>query len=300
MRTLTYSRGMLLAVMMIGAGHAAADTTQLHFCTGAEGGFYDKMSHTIGNNIVRETGAKLTVINTGGSYEVAEKLKDGTCDIGLLQGDAVVSLPLPNDIEVTDAHVEAVYWLHPKDGIDDFGKMEKTENAKKYAVAVIRGGGSQVTMAKFATMDKDYAQVRVIEFEDWMQAGKAIAQGFTTRNGEKILVAGGLYVGRMGAMTSDITEDFGSLIQVGEVNDSDFADAKDQNGNALYFKCSIEKAKANGMTLSTFAGRSVDTYCMRAQIVYTNAYTQGADKETARKVNRAVAKAVNSEVKQYR
>lgn len=288
---------LLLLSVFAGTAFAALPET-LKFCTGAEGGFYDKLSQSVGRSIVRGTDMQVEYINTGGSAEVAERLKEGECDIGIMQGDAVASLPLPVDIEVTDAHVETVFWLHPKSGVDDFGKMEDSSNIKKYAVALVRGGGSQITMKKFAMLDKDYEKVRIVEFDDWMQAGKAIAQGYTTRNGERIEIAGGLYVGRAGAITSDITEDFGTLIQVGEVNDNDFADAKDANDNPLYSKCSLNEKQTSGLKTSTTL--DADTYCMRAQIVYNNAFHNALDKADARKVSRMVAKGVNQEVKQYR
>ncbi len=287
--------------MALGIGHAMAASPapeSLRFCTGAENGFYERISSSIGNQFARTTGIKVEQVNTGGSYEVAQKLKDGDCSIGILQSDAVVSLPLPNDIDVTDAHQEAVYWLHPKDGLTTFDKMGDSDNSKKYAIALVQGGGSQVTMAKFASTDKDYAGIRIVEFDDWMTAGKAIAQGFTTKNGEKILVAGGLYVGRIGGMTSDITKLYSGQIQIGQIKDSDFLKAKDQNGAPLYTECQIEKEKANGLSLSSWG--AADTYCLRAQIVYNKAITEGLDRATTSKINRAMTESIASGVASYK
>lgn len=290
----------VLALMLAAAAPAWAEMpTTLKFCTGAEGGFYEKLGNTIGRSIVRGSEIKLEVLNTGGSVESAELLKEGECDIALLQADAVATLPLPTDVKATDAHLEAIYWLFPKDGeVVDFGEMEQPANAKRYGVAVVRGGGAQVTMNNFAKVDTDYAKVRQIEFDDWMQVGEAVAQGYTMRNGERIEIAGALYTGRMNAISSDITEDFGSLIKVGEVNDGDFASVKDVNGNPLYTSCEISSKQSSGIAVDTVG--AADTYCVRAQVVYNNDYHKTLAKEDARKVSRMVSKGINSEVKTVR
>lgn len=285
--------------LLTSPAHAKDAPTELRFCGGAEGGFYDKLANTIGRSIVRNSDIKLTVLNTGGSVDSSEMLRNGECGIALIQADAVSSLPMPSDIAVTDAHVEAIYWLYGASGIDDFGSLDNSDLTKRYYVAEVRGSGAQVTMQNFAKTDPAYAKVRVVELDDWQAVAKAVAQGYTMRNGERLEVAGAIYVGRLGAISSDITEDFSKAIKVGEVKDRDFAKAKDVNGNQLYVECSVPKDKTSGLDVSTTFG-GPDTYCMRAQVVYNNDYHAGLDAKASKELRRRIDKGINSEVKTVR
>lgn len=287
--------GLLLSPL----ANAKDAPTELKFCGGAEGGFYSKLADTIGRSIVRGSNIKLDVVTTGGSVDAAELLKNGDCDIGLLQADAVATLPLPTDVSVTDAHLEAVYWLYGASGVDDFGKLDDSDLSKRFYVAEVRGSGAQVTMQNFAKTDTAYAKVRIVEFDDWMGVAKAVSQGYTMRNGERLEIAGAIYVSRPGQISSDITEDFSKAIKVGEVKDRDFAKAKDVNGNQLYVECTIASNQTNGLEVSTTFG-GPETYCLRAQVVYNNDYHSGLDAKTSKELRRRIDKGINSEVKTVR
>lgn len=288
----------LLALMAKAA--QAGDIPPLRVCTGAEGGFYEQIGQTIAQAVSSKSGSKYELINTGGSAENAELMKDGECDMGILQADAVTTLALPRDIKVVDAHSEAVLWFHPRKGtavIDDFGDMEKSENKKRYAVAVVSGSGAAITMDSFAKTDADYADIRRVEFDDWYAAAEAASQGYAMISGTRVEIAGMLYVGRPNFITSDITEDFSKSLVIGEINDDSFEAAKDTNGNPLYFQCELVFNKLSGMETSTTL--RPDTYCMRAQVVYNNDYhaNLGEDK---RKVRRAIDRGINAVVKIHR
>lgn len=272
---------------------AFAVPEQLNFCTGGEGGFYQDLGTAIGGAIVKNTDTQLNIVTTGGSVENAELMKDGDCDIAIMQADAAVTLPLPTDVKIVDGHVEQVFWLHGKTGVDDFGKMEDDAIAKKYAFAAVAGSGALVTVRNWIATDSDYKGAVVVEFDDWYAAAEAVAQGYVKKAGVTVEIAGMLYIGRPGKITSDITEDFGTQILIGEVNDSSFANAKDANGNPLYVACVVDSKKTNGLKTSTFG--SPDTYCLRAQIVYNNDWHQGV-----KRVRRAVDKGINSIVKAVR
>lgn len=295
--------GLLIAFTMLAAfprGAGAAESPRsFNFCTGTEGGFYESLGVVIGNRVVEKSGGVLEIINTGGSVENARLLKDGECDIGLLQADAVTTLPLPRDIKVTDAHNEVIFWIHPKKGpVDDFGEMENSANKKRYGVAIVAGSGAEVTLNSFAKTDDDYRDVRQIEFEDWYSAAEATAQGFAMIAGVRVEIAGMLYVGRSGFITSDITEDFGNEVMVGEINDNSFLNAKDVNGNPLYKACTVNSKETSGLELSTTL--AADTYCVRAQVVYNNDYHKTLNNKESRLVRRAVDKGINATVKAVR
>jgi hypothetical protein len=292
------SKALMLAVLLSVSAVASAAPPTLRFCTGGEGGFYESLGTSIGNTIAKQDGGEVKVINTGGSVENAEKLKDGVCDIAVIQNDAVISLPMPADLKVSDAHTEVIYWLHGKAGVDDFGKMEKDSVAAKYAFAAVSGSGALVTVRNWIKTDKDYEGARIVEFDDWYSAAEAVAQGYVTKAGVRIEIAGMLYIGRTGKIPSDITADFSKQILIGEVNDNSFEDAKDANNNPLYTHCAVDKEGQSGLETSTMG--KPDTYCLRAQIVFNNDYLKSMQPDEAKKVRRAVDKGINSVVKVVR
>lgn len=291
-------------ILIIGAGFlalassltfAASATPELKFCAGMSGGFYDKLASEIGHTITQNSGVSVDVLETGGSVMNAEKMQDKSCDLAIMQADVAMNLGL-RDAEFTDAHTETVFWLHGAKGVDDFGKMEKDELAKRYAVATVRGSGAAVTVNNWVKTDKDYEGVRIVEMEDWAEVAKAVSQGYVVRSGERFEIAGTLYIGR--SVSTDISEDFAKTILVGEVNDDSFANAKDANANPLYSHCSVVKAQRSGLGTSTMT--DPDTYCLTAQIVFNNDSLTGLDKDAAKKVRKAVAKGINTTVKLVR
>jgi hypothetical protein len=153
-------------------------------------------------------------------------------------------------------------------------------------------------MDNFGLVDKDYKDVRTVEFDDWYGAAEAAANGFTMKASVNIPIAGLLYVGRPKFIPKDITEDFGKQLTVGEVDESSFTDAKDSNGRPLYVDCKIGSGDVG--TLKTDTWTDPDTICMSAQVVYNNAYHSDLPTKEARDVKRAVAKGINSNLKAVR
>lgn len=278
----------------------AAPPPTLKFCTGGVGGFYEGLGTSIGGKITNDIGNTLKVVTTGGSVDNARKLKSGDCDIAIIQADAVITQPMPSSFKAINAHEEVVYWLFPKGGaVEDFGDMEDDKVMKKYAFATVKGSGAAVTLNNWIKTDKDYAGAVPVEFKDWYSAAEAVAQGFTMDSGVRVDIAGMLYIGRLGMLPADITSDFGSQIVVGEVNDDSFAGAKDANGNDLYTQCKIPKGKTSGLERSNSMSDQ-NTYCLRAQVVFNNAYLAGLDEAETTTVRRAVDKGINSTVKVVR
>lgn len=291
-------KALMLALLLSISATASASPSTLTFCTGGEGGFYQDLGTAIGKAITKTTGSQLEVLNTGGSVENAQLLKDGDCAIAIMQADVATTMPMPADIKVSDAHTEIVFWLHGKNGVDDFGKMEDDSVAEKFAFAAVSGSGALTTVKNWVKTDKDYEGARIVEFDDWYSAAEAVAQGYVSKAGVRIEIAGMLYIGRAGKITGDITEDFGSQILVGEVNDDSFAGSTDANNNPLYTRCSIDNQAAGGLKSSTTL--NPDTYCLRAQVVYNNEYHTSLPAKEARVVRRAVDKGINSIVKAVR
>ena len=66
----------------------------------------------------------------------------------------------------------------------------------------------------------------------------------TTITGVKVEIAGMLYISRPGKISTDITEDFGPSLTIGQVEDSSFQSSKDANGNPTgYLERNAEGAK---------------------------------------------------------
>lgn len=300
----TMSRGfkglLMSALLGLAVSAQAAPPEQLKFCSGGVGGFYEGLATSIGGKITNDIGNKLKVLNTGGSVDNAKKLKAGDCDIAIIQADAVITQPMPPSFKAVNAHEEVVYWLFPKGGaVDDFGDMEDDKVMKKYAFATVKGSGASVTLANWIKTDKDYEGAVPVEFKDWYSAAEAVAQGFTMDSGVRVDIAGMLYIGRIGMLPADITSDFGTQLVVGEVNDSSFENAKDANGNPLYTHCKITKLQTSGLERSNSISDQ-KTYCLRAQVVFNNAYLNGLDEAETTAVRRAVDKGINSTVKVVR
>lgn len=287
------SNALILAALLTVSGFAQATPTKLGICTGGEGGFYEALGTDIGRSITKNTGVPNEVLNTGGSVENASLMKGGDCALAIMQADAVTSLPMPTDLKVVNAHTEVVYWIFGKSGIDNFNQMEDDGVAKKYAFATVNGSGAEVTLRNWIDTDDDYKGAVPVEFDDWYAAAEAVAQGFTMKAGVKVEIAGMLYIGRPGKITTDITEDFGQELVIGEIEDSSFSGSEDANGNPLYVQCEIDSKQTSGLRTSTLV--KPDTYCLNAQVVYNNDW-HGGD----RKLRRAIDRGINGIVKAVR
>ena len=66
------SKAFLLAVLLSVSVLASAAPPTLRFCTGGEGGFYEKLGATIGSAITKQTGGELKVINTRSEEHTSE------------------------------------------------------------------------------------------------------------------------------------------------------------------------------------------------------------------------------------
>lgn len=286
----------VLALMAFSFNVSAVESKALHFCGGAAGGFYDGFADTIGKDIVQKSGGLATVeiIKTKGSVDSASKLKNGTCDIAILQADAVTSRPMPNDITTTDAHQEAIFWIHPVNGpVKDFADLSK-EEFKNYGVAIVDGSGAEVTLRNIGNVDKDFKDLNVIGFKNWRWAAKAVAEGKVRKSGNDLRIAGMIYVGLQGRLSSEITGEFREQLNIGQVEVSAMKNVKDFNGTPMYVSCPI--VNTNGLDTSNSWGKP-DTFCLRAQVVYNNDVFKDMEDQDAEALQTAVDKAVVQGVK---
>lgn len=289
-------RNLFIGLALSLASTAALATPDLSFCSGSAGGFYDSIAQVIAKDIGAKAKIKVAVVNTGGSVENAEMLRDGECQLAIMQADAVTSKPLPPDVRVTDAHQEAVFWIHGKTGVKDLSAMSKAANAKR-GIALVGGGGAEVTLRNFGMVDEDYKNLVIVPFDEWEEAAEATRNGYVQRGG-RIDIAGMIYVGRKGAIDREIVDGYKEGLSIGEIDESSFLEAKDNNGNPLYTKCVLSDEDASGLKTDTVF--KPDTLCLRAQVVYNNAMFDGMDKKEARALRKVVNKSINTNLNAFR
>lgn len=285
-----------LAAMLLSAVAMAAPS-DLTFCGGAPGGAYAALANSIGGDIARKTGGKMVAVDTGGSLETAQLLKDGDCVMGIMQADAVTSTPLPRDIDVTDAHVEAVFWIHGTGpgSVLTFAEMAEEKNLVK-GVAYVGGSGPEITLKNFGKTNEKYAAVKLVPFTNWYDAAKAAKQGFAMKSGVRVEIGGMLYVGRPGFINDDITaEEHRDQLLIGEIGESSFTKLKDKNENTLYAECKVSSKGDSGLKTDNSVF-DIKTLCMHAQVVVNNEWINAMEPKDARAVGRTVAKVISTSV----
>jgi len=286
----------VLALMALSFNVFANEPKTLNFCTGAAEGYYSQIGQVVGTEIQSNSKGLVVVkfVNTKGSVDSATRLKAGECDIAILQNDAVTSRPMPTDISTTDAHQEAIFWIHSKNSkVKDFDDLSDSDY-KNLGVAIVDGSGAEVTLRNFGNIDKDFKDLNIVGFKNWRWAAKAAAEGKVRKGGIDIPIAGLIYVGRQGKISTEITGEFKEELRIGEIDVSAFKKVKDLNGNPLYTTCEV--VQANGIETSTTL--KPDTYCLRAQFVYNNAFFEGMDENDAELLQTVVDKAIVRNVRQ--
>lgn len=285
----------LAAMLMTAFAHAApADLT---FCGGAPGGAYASLANTIGGDISRKINAKLDLVETGGSLETAQLMKDGDCVMGIMQADAVTSSAMPRDIDVSDAHVEAVFWIHGKvaGSVKTFAAMADAENLSK-GVAYVAGSGPEITLKNFGKQSDKYAAVKLVPFNSWYDAAKAAKQGFAMKSGVRVEIGGLMYVGRPGFISDDVTApEWRDDLLIGEIGETSFTKLKDKNENALYTECKVSSKGDTGIKTDNSVF-DIKTLCMHAQVVVNNDWINGMEPKDARAAARTVAKVIQTSV----
>jgi len=296
----------LIAAMLTASMSASA--VEMNIGSGGEGGFYEGTMKNIAAKANAAYKGKepitFNVENTNGSVENIVGLSDGDYDLIIAQADCLKNgRAMPPSAAIYNAHKEAVYFLinkdvHKDDGIDD---LEDIEGSDKYRMAVVEDSGALCTLKAFVGEDSGYKTNldNAIYFDDMYDAAEAVANGATTVNGKTVPVAAMLYVSRVGSISGQIVEDFGTQLVIGEATDGDFNDAEDLNGKDLFENCSIPKSARQGMAGATIGDQ--DTVCVRAQVVFNIEWTQNFEnKKDRKKAKKAVKRAINRTLKATR
>lgn len=280
---------LIATTLVLGSFTATAD--DLVIATGSEGGGYEKLGYEIAKSVSTQVSKSkgkveldIEVVNSTGSVENLEMFNDGDVQIAIVQGDSLSLYPPSKSFKSKTAHTEVVYWfLNKKNDIEDLSDLEGDTDK---LVVIVEGSGAEVTWHNFAKEDTGY-KVNVdkgtIYADDLYEAFEIVSEGIY----EGKTVAGLLYVTKSGKISPELRADFGKKVVIGEATDSDFNDAKDENGNSLYTTCEVDKkGAANFETVTTF---SPDTICMKAKVIYSDDFE---DKKTKRVISKGITKAL--------
>jgi len=241
---------MIFAILVCNVAFAG----DLVMATGSEKGVY----HKIGSFFLpKQLDGKMTIqcVNTQGSAENVQLLKDGRVQAAMLQMDALILNP---DLEVEIVgltHKEYVHLITRKDGpssISDFGKNNK--------IAVGRAdSGTQITWNSFCKEDDSYKAVPTVPL-----AGTIALSKLSAGEIDGIIMVSGLRGGDV--MRANENKDF----KLSKVDDWDFNDTE-YRGKKVYEFSEISPSVYPGLTPGMFAG-SVKTITIPAVLVVSSAW----------------------------
>lgn len=200
------------------------------------------------------TDIDIEVIETAGSVENIELLKSGKADAALIQSDVLTNLP-QEKTEQLALYLEAVQLIvNRQSGI----KSVKDIDSTKHRIYVgPRGSGTAVTWAGLCDQDSKYRKLPV-EYADYTAA---LAQVAVDPNALMLFV-GGLNsplirgADRYSAKTGSLT--------LASVDDWDFNDKKDQNGNKIYTFVEIDKGVYPNLQKGMIFNRKIETLSVKA------------------------------------
>lgn len=291
------------AIVGMTAGIAnASDKIDVNICGGSEGGTYISVAHDIAKSIQRQDRKGLlnvAVLETEGSYDNIDLMNEDECNIAILQGDvsayAHATGKLSKDFKSYTAHTETIiYMANTKNGYTD---LEKIEGKEDVYLVVANNSGSLGTLQNFANEDDGYKVnlESAIFADDAYDAAMIASTG--TYNGKK--VAGALLVTRphTSSLIGELSEDFGATLTVGAMSDGDFDDAKDNNGEKLYFDVKFPSARYAFEKHETFGDQS--TLAVNA-VAEFNPDFGISDRKQARKVSKIVKKGIAKAMSQWR
>ena len=242
------------ANVAISAEALAAKTKQrpkLRFATGPKGAIY----YEVGEMLKKAaTDIDVQVIETTGSVENIELLKSGQADAALVQSDVLTKLPQEQTEQVA-LYLEAVQLIaNRKAGIISV----KDIDSKKHRIYVgPKGSGTAVTWDGLCEQDESYRNIP-IEYADYKTALAHVAADPNAL----MLFVGGLNSPLIRG-ADHYSAQTGSL-GLASVDDWDFDDKKDHNGNRIYTFVEIEKGTYPSLQRGLLFSRKINTLAVKA------------------------------------
>lgn len=264
-----------LAAALVGAlsmtGVAAADQPTLKFCTGSATGNYEYTGQTLAAQLRGDV--KVETVQTAGSWENLDKIKNGDCDGAVVQSDALYLYTQENVNAINVFTMDTLYteYFHllcnRSSGVEEFGDL----NSKTLVFSGGRGSGADVTLRGLIRADKENGS------DDYKDVPISNEGG----TGALVKLSGGAaaclaYTGTPGAkfLSSD-AEKFGENLVLVPVVDRHFDDVvyTDKNGKkiSVWNKGELTYDSYNKIMPSGFTGRkNVSTMTVTAVVVVSD------------------------------
>ena len=230
---LTMSMAVLGLALMVSP--VEAKVKEVNVCVGSETGNYHKIMGALVEKAVeapkvRKKYGDLTVnmINTTGSREILENVEAGTCDFGIAQYDAYLTLLNTADISTDTKKLGNLYpeYVHLLCGKNSGIKDANDIDSKDESISLVPGSGAELTWQAMALVDDDYGKVTVVQVEDMDEAISNVADGESHCT---------LYVTGLGSGTmKDIDVNDGDTIMLADFDDADFNDTETKKGDPMY------------------------------------------------------------------
>lgn len=292
-------RKLILVAAVMAAGfmsgtYASQAETKINICSGAEGGSYWNAGETMARLLMKGRGTKFIVQNiaTEGSYDnVSRSLEmdpdEAECNIFMAQPD--VMLDVARKEPGLDARVETLAELHDeyavllvaKDGrVQSLGDLESYGKEAVLVVGDKDYSGASATWRNLTLEDPDYAPVQVSsKFDDTESALSSLA----LRKIDAIL----MITGGVNSTLQEAADYMADKITIGAVNDGDFDDAVDLQGEKLLESVDIFNNEVT-KKLGGCNWTCVNTYKMQAQMFMVS---DAFDKKEKKAIRRAARRA---------
>lgn len=224
---------------------------KLRFATGPKGAIYYEAGEMLKK---AAPDIEVEVIVTAGSVENIELLRSGRADAALIQSDVLTKLP-QEKTEQLALYLEAVQLITNRRA--DIMSVTDIDPSKHRVYVGPKSFGTAVTWDGLCEQDNSYRKIP-IEYADYKTALAHVAQD----PGALMLFVGGLnsplirgadqYSARTGSLS------------IASVDDWDFNDKKDTNGNRIYTFVEIEKGTYPNLQRGLFLNRKISTLAVKA------------------------------------
>ena len=249
---------LVFFLMLVLFSSMAFAESPLRLTTGGSKGVYFNVAAP---HIVKwvGNGFKIEVMNSKGSLENIQRIKNGEADAAIVQYDALVTDGKNLDVTMVAAlYDEYVQLITLKDGpksIKDF------KPGMKIAMGST-GSGSHVTWTSFCTEDESYKEI----VPDALPADARAFSALESGNIDGIIVVGGLGYPAIANAASR------GIFKISAVDDYDFNDTL-YKGKKVYNFVNIDTSVYPGIANGFFSSK-VETISVPAVLIVSNAWIE--------------------------
>jgi TRAP transporter TAXI family solute receptor len=259
---------------------------KLRFATGQKGGNYDKFSQLLKTEAAKAN-IEVELIGTAGAMENLQKLLAHDADAALVQSDvlALKQKKFPGQSLISEQasiYRETVQLVaHRDSGI----KSIKDIDPQKHVIFIgPENSGTAITWEGLCLQDESYGKIPV-KHADYNAALKEVE---TNPNALMMLVSG---------FRSDFLEEAEKFaretgkLRLVAVDDWDFNDKQDENGNSIYHFVKIPSKTYPSLQKGWFWAGEVETLAVMAVLVLRNDWVKQYDANALDALSLAVARA---------